>query len=327
MKGFVLFKKRNLSTYIDKYNLNKIELKFKLDDFKSTNTGFIVFNLEFYNEKNVSKLYGDTFSFFTEKEIISEETSEQFCFGLLQAALCIKFKKLNYLYNFRPYIEAQNINNVKIIHYTTVLKPWKEFIPEDMAKFNKDGYIRHVLLTSYWIEHANSLHFTEKWYANESFSIHNIYNIFNQSFKYFDKNERKLILERYILFMEKNYNYSTVYYDKKYRYVQIRMFCTNDIHYEILFRNGYTAICIHFEKEWENYAGYLKNTVSKSIKIDMLCNPKKAEIYYLVKDINNINEVCNATKEIIEQSYESISFFINMHNYLHSTHRDFQYGL
>ena len=51
--------------------------------------------------------------------------------------------------------------------------------------------------------------------------------------------------------------------------------------------------------------------------MDMIHNSKKAEIYYLVKDINNINEVCNITKAIIEQSYESISFFINMHNYLH----------
>ena len=95
------------------------------------------------------------------------------------------------------------------------------------------------------------------------------------------------------------------------------MFGTNNIHYEILFRSGYIAICIHFEKEWEDYAEYLKNVVSKSIKMDMIHNSKKAEIYYLVKDINNINEVCNITKAIIEQSYESISFFINMHNYLH----------
>ena len=316
-EGICVIQKRNLSTYIDEDNLNKIESKFKLDDFKSTNTGFIVFNLEFYNKKNVSKLYGDVFMYFTEKEIISEETSEQFCFGLLQSTLGVKFKKLKYLYNFRPYIETQNINNTKIIHYTTVLKPWKQFITEDIAKFNKDGYIRHVLLTSYWIEHANSLHFTEKWYANENFSIHDIYNIFNQSLKYFDKNERKLILERYILYIQKNCNYNTIHYDKKYRYVQIRMFGTNNIHYEILFRSGYIAICIHFEKEWEDYAEYLKNVVSKSIKMDMIHNSKKAEIYYLVKDINNINEVCNITKAIIEQSYESISFFINMHNYLH----------
>lgn len=50
-EGICVIQKRNLSTYIDEDNLNKIESKFKLDDFKSTNTGFIVFNLEFYNKK------------------------------------------------------------------------------------------------------------------------------------------------------------------------------------------------------------------------------------------------------------------------------------
>lgn len=56
----------------------------------------------------------------------------------------------------------------------------------------------------YWIEYANSLDFTETWYENRDISLKTLYRIQNESMFKLDMQDKKKLLENYILFLQKN---------------------------------------------------------------------------------------------------------------------------
>ena len=318
-QGICVLPKRKISAYVDKISLKKLKEKFVLGDYRVGNVGLIVFDLEYFNKNDILNTYIDIFTYVSTNEIYhGDETCEQFCFGLLQGVLNKEFKQLHYAYNFRPYHEKRDIENIKILHYNFKQKPWHPIL-EDFSNVEKDKYIRFIIATAYWIEYANSLNFTEDWYANKNISLKSLYNTYNKAIHTLDKNDRKTLLENYILFLqEKESITEDITYDRHYRYAQIRMFSEKSIHYELLFKSNGIAICIHFEQAWKKYADYLQNTVCKQISIDMVCPPQRPEIYYLITDVKDIHKICTTTAAIIKQSYNSIANFITIHNIYNS---------
>lgn len=314
-QGICVYPKGRITDYVDKSNLKKLMEKFNTGEYRTANVGFIVFDLKYFNQKNISTIYKDIFSYISENKItLVGETCEQFCFGMLQGVLNSSFKQLPYTYNFRPYYEKRNMSDIKIIHYNQLSKPW-EPMQEDISNITRDGYIRFNILVTYWIEYAKSLDFTENWYTDKELSPKALYNIYNKSLSKIDSNERKKLLENYIFALQKGGIINdNIVYDRFYRYAQIRMFSEISIHYELLFKENELTICIHFEHEWKQHIEFLQNTICKQIRLGMLCTPQKAEIYYPIKDINNINKVYTSAAAIIQQSYDSIASFINIYN-------------
>lgn len=312
-EGISVYLQAKISACVDKENLKKLKEKFTINDYRAANVGFIAFDLAYYTQNKILDKFKDIFIYCNNNIARIAETTEQFCFGLLQGVLGTTFKHIPYTYNFRPYSGRCNLDEkVKILHYNCKDKPWHPIPALDYDRIKKDYFIRFIMSFVYWIEYANSLDFTETWYENRDISLKTLYRIQNESMFKLDMQDKKKLLENYILFLQKNgtINENTVSYDKLYRYVQIRLFNEKSVHYELLFKGNKIAICIHFEHEWKRFIDYLHNRVCKEINLDMIRTPQTAEVYYLIEDINDINKICTTTATIIKQSYDSIASLI-----------------
>lgn len=302
--------KNKISKHLSKNDIDKIQRleNCTITDVQRTaNVGFIVFDLEQYVNNKVHEIYLRIYQLFINEKINIKfnETLEQLGFGFIQTVLNTTFKQLPHNYNFRPGV-FNNGDSQTIVHYTTILKPWKEFDMNSARKRTNSDYgfsvLSQLLFCNKWIEFCNTLNF----------------KFFNRKTKIYSEWELALILRNLktelILSIENKYYFQNILKELKQQlninenykispqgnYLQIYLFNSKDIHYEILLKKG-VQVCLHFEGIYKKDNNILESITIPAFTNDITFanNSKKGEICFLISNINDIENIVKALSLLI----------------------------
>lgn len=307
--------KRKLSSYISKSDRKMIEQSCDFiinDNHCSTNVGTIVFDLYEYCNRKIDQCFLELYKIFLIKKFyLDDETIEQFIFGLLQSQFKLTYRDLDVSYNFRPGVVKKN-QNIKIIHFSTIYKPWNILDIESAIKRTKAknfSVISQILYFDDWISYAKSLNFkcfNARYIEYSSKELHSIFlELKDTLINTINKENILYIYIEKLLMLIPNLNYKVA---KNGAYLQIFINKEKNLHYEFVFKNDSIQVALHFEKEWLNFKGILSNfgLLDCYKTIPFILNIQEGKAYYVIDDVRNYDLIVRTMHSLINKTQSFI---------------------
>lgn len=301
-----------LTNYLDSKDINKLLKLYKITlkpTEYSCNVGTIVIDLKEYAKQKIHLVFSEAYRILDQNNItIRGETIEQFGFGMIQSLKNITFKRLSSAYNFRPGNSTTDKNEVNIVHYTTVFKPWAELDMEKVytqTRAMNFSVFSQILFFNHWIEFCNSIGFKNFERRQSLYSVTDLTLILKKirgEYKETIDNKNQLIL--HIEKLREPLKLSTNFKISGSRYLQIYLFNTKEVHYEILNVNNAVKVCLHFEKSYIKYKNLLSNfnTLDVFDNVNFSNNWEKGEICYEVSDPRDYELIKNITVFLVSNT-------------------------
>ena len=185
--------KRKLSAFIDELTFEeKAGFDLKLGDYHSVTAGFFVVNTQAFVDKKFFDVYTSIYSSLQKSNFssyVSQETVEQFTFGLVQSQLETSFKKIHPGYNYRPYYFQPFDTNYNI-HFNTNKKPWHDIPSTVFSGKSSIGWLRAFLFFNYWIDFANG-HGLKEIIKKDRYTVFDFWAAMNTCINSLNKNKDK----------------------------------------------------------------------------------------------------------------------------------------